>query len=164
MSHSMSKQSPVFVVQKHAATRLHYDFRLEIDGVLKSWAIPKGPSLSPKERRLAVLTDDHPLSYKDFEGVIPEGYYGAGSVIVWDRGRFTNIKKDKKGNPMPLTTCFRRGTIEVILRGKKLKGAFALIRMREKNWLLIKMKDDEVNTKEDILKMRPESVKSGKVL
>lgn len=159
-----SAGNPSFVVQKHDASRLHYDLRLEIGGVMKSWAIPKGPSLKPSDKRLAVLTDDHPLSYKNFEGVIPEGEYGAGTVIVWDRGKFRNLKKNQKGQPMSLESSFRRGTIEVNLRGKKLKGGFALIRFKGKNWLLIKMKDKEANLRKNIVKSEPHSVKSGKTL
>lgn len=116
-----------FVVQKHAATRLHYDFRLEMDGVLKSWAIPKGPSMNPKDKRLAVHVEDHPYEYKDFEGIIPEGY-GAGAVIIWDQGTYT-LDEAKK-------TSFH-----ITLKGKKLKGGFALVNFREDQWLLIKSND-----------------------
>lgn len=151
-----SQGNPSFVVQQHAARSMHYDFRLEIDGVMKSWAIPKGPSLNPKNRRLAVLTDDHPLSYKNFEGVIPEGEYGAGAVIVWDRGKYKNLKS------MTMKGSFRKGAIEIFLRGKKLKGGFALVRMQGKNWLLIKMKDEYADAKKNITKSEPHSVKSGK--
>lgn len=159
-----SKGSLAFVVQKHAASHLHYDLRLEIEGVMKSWAIPKGPSLNPSHKRLAILTDDHPLSYKNFEGVIPEGEYGAGTVIVWDRGSYRNMKKDKDGKFIPLKSCFRKGAIEVNLRGKKLKGGFALIRMQGKSWLLIKMKDKEANAKKNVVSLEPCSVKSGKTI
>jgi len=150
--------NPAFVIQKHAARFLHYDLRLEVGGVMKSWAVPKGPSLNPSDKRLAVLTDDHPLSYKNFEGVIPEGEYGAGAVIVWDRGRYKNLKS------YTMQTAFRRGTIEVELRGKKVKGGFALVRMQGKNWLLIKMKDDHADARKNLVKSCPESVKSGKTI
>ncbi len=153
-----SKGNPSFVVQQHAARSMHYDFRLEIDGVMKSWAIPKGPSLNPAHKRLAVLTDDHPLSYKNFEGHIPEGEYGAGAVIVWDRGKYKNLKD------YSLKTAFRKGHIEIFLRGKKLKGGFALVRFREKNWLLVKMKDDYADKRKNIIKSEPHSVKSGKTI
>lgn len=129
---------PIFVVQKHDASHLHYDFRLEIDGVLKSWAVPKGPSLDPKDKRLAVHVEDHPLAYGSFEGTIPEGEYGAGTVEIWDTGTYENAK------PEPIEESLEKGRVEVILHGKKLKGTFALVRMQgedNKNWLLIKTKD-----------------------
>lgn len=157
-----SRGNPAFVVQQHAARAMHYDLRLEVDGVMKSWAIPKGPSLNPSQRRLAILTDDHPLSYKNFEGVIPEGGYGAGKVIVWDRGKYKNIKTNKQGKPLTMKGAFRKGTIEVDLKGKKLRGAFGLVWMEGKNWLLIKMKDDHANLKKNITKSEPYSVKSGR--
>lgn len=151
-----------FVVQKHDARRLHYDFRLEMDGVLKSWAVTRGPSLDPAEKRLAVHVEDHPLSYGDFEGVIPEGQYGAGSVIVWDRGSWRPI-----GDPHK---AYRKGHLEFELDGKKLKGRWHLVRMHGKagekrdNWLLIKADDGEARpgAKEDILATAPNSVKSGR--
>ena len=127
--------SPHFVVHEHDASRLHYDFRLEIDGVLRSWAIPKGPSMDAAERRLAILVEDHPLEYIDFEGIIPEGMYGAGAVVVWDSGGYELLeeKKDK---------------IVFLLKGKKLKGNFALVRLKgkEKEWLLIKQRDEYART------------------
>jgi bifunctional non-homologous end joining protein LigD len=128
-----------FVVQKHRASRLHYDFRLEADGVLKSWAVPKGPTLDPSERRLAMQVEDHPLDYRDFEGVIPAGNYGAGEVIVWDRGTY------KLAEGTSPTAEIGRGIIKFILRGKKLTGRFTLVKMRprdgsENAWLLVKDK------------------------
>src|SRR6266566_423225 len=132
-----------FVVQKHAATRLHYDFRLELDGVLKSWAIPKGPSLDPGEKRLAVHVEDHPLDYGGFEGVIPEGQYGGGTVLLWDRGSWTPEGDDP-------AEAYRKGALKFRLDGKKLHGHWALVRMggkaaneRHENWLLIKERDAE---------------------
>jgi len=125
---------PIFVVQKHQASTLHYDFRLEIEGVLKSWAVPKGPSMEVGLRRLAVLTEDHPLSYASFEGEIPKGNYGAGKVQVWDKGIFSNLKSED------LIDLFDKGRLEINLKGKKLKGSFALIKTN-KNWLLFKMKE-----------------------
>ena len=144
---SKSKNELVFVVQKHAASHLHYDFRLEMDGVLKSWAIPKGPSMNPEEKRLAIMVEDHPYSYKDFEGTIREGNYGAGTVIVWDTGTYSLVdKNDKEG--------LQNGHLSFVLNGKKLKGEFALVRLKipQKNaWLLIK-KEDQYASKADILK------------
>ncbi|OGP62719.1 MAG: 3'-phosphoesterase [Deltaproteobacteria bacterium RBG_13_49_15] len=132
-----------FVVQEHHARNLHYDFRLEMEGVLKSWAIPKGPSLDPKDKRLAVMVDDHPLDYYDYEGIIPEGEYGAGAVVVWDMGTYRLIEEE---NP---ETALELGKIVMELEGKILKGAFTLVQMKgrgEKNWLLIKKKDSYCNT------------------
>ncbi|MFC1841645.1 DNA polymerase ligase N-terminal domain-containing protein [Candidatus Dependentiae bacterium] len=159
-----TKGKNIFVIQKHAATRLHYDFRLEIDGVLASWAIPKGPSLDPKEKRLAIRTDDHPLDYAKFEGVIPEGNYGAGTVMVWDIGTYRNIK-EKDGKSIPLEKCLKNGQIEVWLEGKKLKGGYALIKMkREGQWLLIKMKDDFADARRNPVNTQTESALTGKTM
>ena len=128
-----------FVVQKHAARRLHYDFRLELRGVLKSWAVPRGPSLDPGVKRLAIEVEDHPLEYADFEGVIPEGQYGAGVVLIWDRGTWI-----PQGDPLK---SYQRGTLEFELRGERLRGGWVLVRMnrgtRQRNWLLIKERDAE---------------------
>jgi len=137
-----------FVIHKHAASHLHYDVRLAIDGVLKSWAVPKGPSRNPKDKRLAIVTDDHPMAYGRFEGVIPEGSYGAGTVMIWDKGTYRNIKKEK-GRLVPMHACYQRGTIEIFFNGKKLQGAYALVRttLHDDNWLLIKMRDDYVSYK-----------------
>jgi bifunctional non-homologous end joining protein LigD len=140
-----------FYVQRHAARRLHYDFRLELDGVLKSWAVPKGPSLDPSQRRLAVQTEDHPLEYGEFEGVIPEKQYGAGEVLLWDRGEW--IPED----PDP-AAALRAGRLHFALDGEKLHGRWVLARTRG-DWLLIKRKDDEARSDVDITMERPESVK-----
>jgi DNA ligase D-like protein (predicted 3'-phosphoesterase) len=158
--------APRFVVQKHAARTLHYDFRLEVDGVLKSWAVPKGPSLDPKEKRLAVPTEDHPLEYADFEGVIPEGEYGAGTVLVWDTGTFRNIT-EKKGTPVPLPQAVSHGHLKVWLEGKKLKGGFSLTRFKtgkEEAWLLVKADDEEADPGRDLVATEPRSVLSGRTL
>jgi len=150
-----------FVVQKHAARRLHYDFRLEMDGVLASWAVPKGPSMNPKDRRLAVEVEDHPIDYGDFEGTIPAGQYGAGSVIVWDRGTWQPENDPIEGR--------RRGMLKFHLQGKKLKGGWTLVRMKgknraeDKNWLLIKERDDKA-AQGDIEEAQPASVKSGRLI
>ena len=151
-----------FVIQKHDATRLHYDLRLEMDGVLKSWAVTRGPSLVPSEKRLAVHVEDHPLEYGGFEGTIPKGEYGGGTVIVWDRGTWTPVFDQKYG--------YAKGHLEFELHGEKLSGRWHLVRMhgkpREKreNWLLIKAEDDAARTESDpdILEERPESVKTGR--
>lgn len=161
-------KGPLFVVQKHDARQLHYDFRLEIDGVLKSWAIPKGPSNNPRIKRLAVPTDDHPLGYADFEGVIPEGEYGAGTVMVWDLGTYKNIKR-KDGKIVPMKQCYKNGQIEVFLDGEKLYGGYALIRtIRSKDetpyWLFIKMRDEHTDARHKPLAREQESVLTGRTL
>jgi bifunctional non-homologous end joining protein LigD len=153
----------LFVVQQHSATRLHYDFRLELDGVLKSWAVPKGPSLDPTERRLAVRTEDHPYDYGSFEGVIPPGQYGAGEVIVWDCGVYSpdeggNWFHDRAEAERRAREGLEKGKLSILLRGEKLKGSFALVRTRE-NWLLIKHKDRFVSDGE--IAKRDRSVLSG---
>jgi bifunctional non-homologous end joining protein LigD len=143
----------IFVVQKHAARALHYDLRLELEGVLKSWAVPRGPSLNPALKRLAVRVEDHPLDYQDFEGMIPEGNYGAGSVIVWDRGLYQHpAARDREESEKLLLAGLSKGDLKFVLAGEKLKGEFALVRTRkdEKSWLLLKKKDSYA-TKEDIL-------------
>jgi len=158
--------APIFVVQKHDASHLHYDFRLEIGGVLKSWAIPKGPSTDPRDKRLAVPTEDHPMEYANFEGVIPEGEYGAGTVLVWDLGKFRNIT-EKKGVAVPLEEAVVHGHVKVWLEGQKLKGGYALTRFRtgkDESWLLVKMEDDLADPRRDPVKDEPRSVLSGRTL
>ena len=141
-----SKKELVFVVQKHAASHLHYDFRLEMNGMLKSWAIPKGPSMNPADKRLAIMVEDHPYSYKDFEGTIPEGNYGAGKVIVWDNGTYTLADEQNEHKiETILKSDLQKGHLSFILKGKKLKGEFALVKLKtkqENTWLLIKKKDE----------------------
>jgi len=161
-----SSGQPIFVVQKHAARRLHYDFRLEVEGVLKSWAVPKGPSLNPQDKRLAVPTEDHPLEYADFEGVIPEGEYGAGTVMVWDFGTYRNIT-EKKGKEVPMAEGLPHGHVKVWLEGKKLKGGFALTRFKkspDEAWLLVKADDDSADPETDILETAPDSAQTGRSL
>lgn len=149
-----SEKELIFVVQKHAASHLHYDFRLELGGVLLSWAVPKGPSLNPDDKRLAMMVEDHPYDYKDFEGSIPEGNYGAGNVIVWDNGTYTSIDKDSNDVEKTLRAGLHKGHLSFILKGKKLKGEFALVKIRngkqENAWLLIK-KDDKYASDSDVL-------------
>lgn len=149
-----SKSELVFVVQKHAASHLHYDFRLEMGGVLKSWAIPKGPSMNPAEKRLAIMVEDHPYAYKDFEGTIPEGNYGAGKVIVWDIGTYSLADtQDKDKFEATFKANLENGHLGFILNGEKLKGEFALVKLKikQKNaWLLIK-KNDQYASDEDVL-------------
>jgi bifunctional non-homologous end joining protein LigD len=155
-----------FVIHKHRARRLHYDLRLEAGGLLKSWAVPKGPSLDPGEKRLAVRTEDHPLEYGSFEGVIPEGQYGAGTVIIWDKGTYLCLS-GRQGKKMSIEEGIEKGHISFLLRGKKLKGAFSLTRFKtdgdRESWLLVKKRDEEAGG-EDVLAKKPESVKSRKTI
>ena len=152
-----------FVVQKHEASRLHYDFRLELDGVLKSWAIPKGPSLDPADKRLAMMVDDHPFDYRDFEGMLPEGY-GAGTVMVWDEGAFVALNHtDRAGSEEAFRAGLERGQFTFIAAAQKLKGEFALIRFAragETTWLLVKKRDSFAST--DDVTEHDRSVRSGR--
>jgi bifunctional non-homologous end joining protein LigD len=140
-----------FVVQRHDASKLHYDFRLEMEGVLKSWAVPKGPSMNPADKRLAVEVEDHPFSYRTFEGDIPEGNYGAGHVDIWDEGTYQHTEiTERKEEEKTLLEELQKGSIHFVLEGEKLKGAFTLLKMKGKQedaWLLVK-KDDEFATHE----------------
>ena len=152
-----SEDKLIFVIQRHAASRLHYDFRLEMEGVLKSWAVPKGPSLNPDDKRLAMMVEDHPYDYKDFEGNIPEGNYGAGQVEVWDSGTYEPLDDSSKlSDEKELLKELKAGSLKFILHGKKLKGEFALVKMKNaenNSWLLIKHKDkfskDSYNAEEN---------------
>lgn len=162
-SEKIPPDKPKFVIQKHNARRLHYDFRLEVNGVLKSWAIPKGPSADPGQKRLSIPTEDHPLDYIDFEGTIPPGNYGAGTVIIWDTGTYHNLKQ-KNGRKVPMDESIADGHVEFWLEGEKLKGGYALIHTGSagrKFWLFLKMNDEEAIMGRDILIDRPESVLSG---
>lgn len=165
-----NSHKPIFVVQKHKARTQHYDFRIEIGGMLVSWAVPKGPSTDPRLKRLAVRTGDHPLDWVDFEGVIPEGRPGAGTVIVWDRGSYRNILAFKdKSSHRSMEQSLEEGVIEIELDGEKLKGGYALIRTRRsygrrENWLLVKMTDATADSSSDIREARPESIISGKTI
>lgn len=159
----------VFVIQKHDATALHYDFRLEVDGILKSWAVPKGPSLDPRQRRLAMPTEDHPMDYATFEGVIPKGQYGAGPVIVWDAGVYHNLEVDPRGKEVPMAKCVEQGRVEVLLTGRKIVGAFALVRAGtdprgRARWLMIKMKDQHADARRHPVSSKPRSVLSDRTI
>jgi DNA ligase D-like protein (predicted 3'-phosphoesterase) len=166
-SKSGRARQPRFVIQKHAATSLHYDFRLEVAGVLKSWAVPKGPSTDPRDKRLAMPTEDHPLDYFDFEGVIPKGNYGAGPVIVWDVGVYRNITVDQEGAEIELDRALEEGHASVWLQGHKIKGGYSLRRVsigrdgREK-WLLMKKRDETADARRNPVSSQPESVLTGR--
>ena len=154
-------KGPMFVIQKHAASSLHYDFRLEVDGVLVSWAVPKGPSTDPREKRLAVEVEDHPLGYGSFEGVIGQGY-GAGAVIVWDTGTYEQL-----GGGETMAEAVERGHVSVWLHGEKIRGGYTLQRTgggRKPKWLLIKRKDEEADARRNPVSTQPESVLSGRTV
>jgi DNA ligase D-like protein (predicted 3'-phosphoesterase) len=163
---SSSHDEPLFVIHKHDARRLHYDFRLEVDGVLKSWAVPKGPSTDPREKRLAVAVDDHPLDYAEFEGVIPEGEYGAGTVLIWDAGTYRSVGGESE-SPLSMSESIASGHVKVWLEGEKLRGGYALTRFKkgqEENWLLVKMDDGEADARRNPVSTQPESAASGRTL
>ena len=158
-------QRPRFVIQQHDASTLHYDVRLEVDGVLKSWAVPKGPSTDPRDKRLAIPTEDHPLAYADFEGVIPKGEYGAGTVLIWDRGDYRNLKEDDER--ASVAEQLEDGHATVWLEGEKLRGGYALLRTnlsKGKDWLLVKMDDEAADARRNPTSTQPESVVSGRTL
>lgn len=158
---------PIFVIQKHQASSLHYDFRIEVDGVLKSWAVPKGPSTDPSVKRLAVPTEDHPLGYADFEGVIPEDEYGGGTVMVWDRGTYRNLKEGDQDAPPTVEDQLEDGHVTIWLDGEKLKGGYALIRTGKGDkarWLLIKMDDEEADARRNPTSTENDSVKTGRTM
>lgn len=155
-----------YVVQKHAARRLHFDFRLELDGVMKSWAVPKGPSTDPSVKRLAMQVEDHPLSYNTFEGVIPAGQYGAGTVMLWDRGTY---EYDGVGGERALRRDYERGELKFVLHGERLRGGWTLVRMRrgEKDraqWLLIKRPDEYADAETDVVAKYTTSVATGRTM
>src|SRR5476651_2102583 len=164
---SEDKDALRFVIQKHDASHLHYDFRLEMGGVLKSWAVPKGPSTDPKTKRLAMMVEDHPFDYRNFEGIIPQGEYGGGTVIVWDEGTYEPIEeiKGKKAQEKYLLKELGAGSLKIKLHGQKLQGEFALVKthgMAENSWLLIKHKDDFASAKD--ITIQDKSVLSGKTI
>jgi DNA ligase D-like protein (predicted 3'-phosphoesterase) len=162
------RPEPIFVVQRHLARSEHYDFRLEVGGVLVSWAVPKGPSTDPREKRLAIRVEDHPLDYAEFEGVIPEGQYGAGSVIVWDTGPYRN-RTERDGREVPVEQALEEGHVVVELLGRKLRGGYALTRIGQdergrERWLLVKKRDAEADPGRDPVSAEPESVLSGRTV
>ena len=167
-SYKNKGDNPIFVIQKHDATNLHYDFRLEIDNTLKSWSVPKGPSTSPSVKRMAIPTEDHPLAYADFEGTIPEGEYGGGTVMIWDRGTIESIKKDEEGNIISLEESYKMGSVEVELKGKKLKGGYTIVRMKggkmRGNWLLMKQDDKYANARKNPVETETKSAVTGRSL
>jgi bifunctional non-homologous end joining protein LigD len=154
-----------FVVQKHAASHLHYDFRLELDGVMKSWAVPKGPSYDPSARRLAMEVEDHPIEYNTFEGTIPKGQYGGGTVMLWDRGTY---EPEGGGGEEALRDGYERGDLKIILHGERLMGGWVLVRMRRPGpraqWLLIKHRDEYPTTKLDVTEEVLTSVTTGRTM
>lgn len=153
-----------FVVQKHAASHLHYDFRLELDGVMKSWAVPKGPSLDTSVKRLAMEVEDHPISYNTFEGTIPQGEYGGGTVMLWDRGTY---EAEDGGGSESLRAGYRRGDLKFVLHGARLKGSWVLVRMKRPGrpqWLLIKHDDEYASAKRDIVAKETTSVVSKRTM
>lgn len=156
-----------FVIHKHGATTEHYDLRLEADGVLKSWAVPRGPSTDPAEKRLALPTPDHQLDYIDFEGLIPEGEYGAGPVIVWDEGSYENLTTGEDREELPVGEAIERGHLSFRLDGRKLRGGYALRRIadgEDERWLLVKRRDPDADARRNPTSTEPESVRSGRTL
>ncbi len=163
------RRHPRFTVQKHAATSLHYDLRLEVDRVLASWAIPKGPSTNPADKRLAMRTEDHPMDYLEFEGVIPKGEYGAGPVIVWDRGVFENISETRQGRKMELSEAIEKGDVKVFLLGEKIRGPYALVRTKtddrgREQWLLIKKRGEGADRRRNPTSTQPKSVLTDRTI
>jgi DNA ligase D-like protein (predicted 3'-phosphoesterase) len=154
--------APIFVVQLHDARRLHYDVRLEVDGVLKSWAVPRGPSLDPSVKRLAVPTSDHSIEYAEYEGVLAESKYGSGAVIVWDAGVYQNLTKDKQRRLIDPAEAIERGHFKFRLQGVKLNGAWAFTRTdRDGDWLMVKVRDAAADPTLDLTTAEPQSILSG---
>jgi bifunctional non-homologous end joining protein LigD len=162
------KEQLVFVVQKHAATRLHFDLRLELDGVMKSWAVPKGPSMDPSVKRLAMEVEDHPIEYNTFEGTIPKGQYGGGTVMLWDRGIYTYGDTDLE--PVAgLRRGYAKGDMKFVLLGERLKGSFVLVRTRrgdrgKNEWLLIKHRDEYAEPDSDVMQQYLTSVDTDRMM
>jgi len=159
--------APIFVIHKHDASNLHYDIRLQVGESLKSWAVPKGLSTDPSEKRLAIPTEDHPLAYAEFEGVIPEDEYGGGTTLVWDAGPYRNLKTDEDGSLIPLRKQIEAGHLTVWLEGEKITGGIALTRTEEgedERWVLVKMKDEEADARRNPTSTEVESVLTGRTL
>ncbi len=164
---SAPADGPIFVIQEHKASSHHFDVRLQVGDVLRSWAVPKGPSTDPSEKRLAVPTEDHPLEYAEFEGTIPEDEYGGGSVLVWDAGRYTNLKHDDDGNPVTVEEQLDDGHATVWLHGEKIRGGYAFIRTDmgdEERWLLVKMDDEEADARRNPVSTERRSVLSDRTI
>lgn len=158
---------PIFVIQEHDASSHHFDVRLQIGEILRSWAVPKGPSTDPSVKRLAVPTEDHPLDYAEFEGTIPEGEYGGGTVLVWDAGTYTSLETDDDGNPVRVEDQLADGHATVWLRGEKIRGGYAFIRTDlgdDERWLMVKMDDEEADARRNPVSTEPVSVLSGRTL
>jgi DNA ligase D-like protein (predicted 3'-phosphoesterase) len=165
---SKKLKHPIFVIQKHKSRQLHYDLRIEIGGVLKSWAIPKGPSTDPRVKRLASPTDDHPLDYALFEGIIPKGHYGAGTVMVWDLGTYKNIHKED-GKLVPIKKCYKQGLITIEIKGKKIQGGYALVRIKGRTgqkeaWLFIKKRDAFADARRNPVSTQKNSVLTNRTM
>ena len=161
-----SSQKNRFVIQMHDASTLHYDFRLEVNGMLKSWSVPKGLSTDPKEKRLAIQTEDHPLDYANFEGIIPEDNYGAGAVMIWDKGTYHNLKENEDAQEnISMENSLTDGHATFWLEGEKIKGGYALIQTKKRSddqWLLIKMDDEEADARRNPVSTETKSVVSGR--
>ena len=160
-------EKTIFVIQKHDASNLHFDFRLLVDGVLKSWAVPKGPSTNPDDKRLAVPTEDHPVEYATFEGTIPEDQYGGGTVMVWDAGTYENLKKDDEGNEIPMLDQLEKGSCTFSLNGKKLQGGYTLFRFKKGKkplWMLKKVDDEKADARRNPVSTENKSVLTGRTM
>jgi bifunctional non-homologous end joining protein LigD len=162
------RRALAFVIQKHAASHLHFDLRLELDGVMKSWAVPKGPSLDPSVKRLAMQVEDHPIEYNKFEGIIPEGEYGGGTVMLWDRGTYTAVEPGPDPQEQ-LRAAYEKGDFKFELKGKRLHGSWVLVRIKRGNpakpqWLLIKHKDEFAQPGSDIVAEEETSVTTGRTM
>jgi DNA ligase D-like protein (predicted 3'-phosphoesterase) len=161
-----TRRKTAFVIQQHDATSMHYDFRIEVGDALASWAVPKGLSTDPRDKRLAIRTEDHDLDYADFEGVIPPSEYGAGTVLVWDAGHYENTTAED-GDPVDIRDALDNGHAMICLHGEKLSGGYVLQRMKggdNEQWLIIKTDDDDADARRNPVSTQPESVKSGKTI